>query len=141
MELKWRITWVNRDSIEAHGNSQDNLASISPTKVTLSVCWSFNYPYCENVYILTFCLFSDMGGKVVPVHHAMKTYWGCGGIAPHIIALAVDGGEWLVSRPGHFIPRVRVPGTHWVGGWVGPRAGLDAALKRKNPQPPPGIEP
>jgi len=22
-------------------------------------------------------------------------------------------------------------GTHWVGGWVGPRAGLDAVAKRK----------
>jgi hypothetical protein len=24
----------------------------------------------------------------------------------------------------HFIPRTRDPGTHWIGGWVGPRAGL-----------------
>jgi hypothetical protein len=23
--------------------------------------------------------------------------------------------------------------THWIGGWVGPRAGLDAVVKRKNP--------
>jgi hypothetical protein len=23
--------------------------------------------------------------------------------------------------------------THWVGGWVGPRAGLDAMAKEKNP--------
>jgi hypothetical protein len=25
----------------------------------------------------------------------------------------------------------RAPGTHWIGGWVGPRAGLDAVAKRK----------
>jgi hypothetical protein len=27
------------------------------------------------------------------------------------------------------------PGTHWIGGWVGPRAVLDAVLKRKIPSP------
>jgi len=34
------------------------------------------------------------------------------------------GGEWSASRPGHFTPRERAPGTHWIGGWMGPRAGL-----------------
>jgi hypothetical protein len=34
----------------------------------------------------------------------------------------------------------RAPGTHWIGGWVGPRAILDAVVKRKIPSPP-GIEP
>jgi hypothetical protein len=28
-------------------------------------------------------------------------------------------------------PGERAPGTHWVGGWVGPRAGLDNVEKRK----------
>jgi hypothetical protein len=28
-------------------------------------------------------------------------------------------------------PRGKSPGTHWTGGWVGPRAGLDAGAKRK----------
>jgi hypothetical protein len=23
------------------------------------------------------------------------------------------------------LPPVKNPGTHWIGGWVGPRAGLD----------------
>jgi hypothetical protein len=27
----------------------------------------------------------------------------------------LDGGEWSTSRPGHFTPRERAPGTHWVG--------------------------
>jgi hypothetical protein len=26
--------------------------------------------------------------------------------------------------------RGKVPGTHWIGGWMGPRAGLDAGEKR-----------
>jgi hypothetical protein len=40
---------------------------------------------------------------------------------------------WVVSitpRP-RFTPGERSPGTHWTGGWVGPRAGLDAEARRK----------
>jgi hypothetical protein len=62
----------------------------------------------------------------------MKEYWGSGGIALHaFLASALDGGEWSASRPGHFTPRERAPGTHRIGGWVGLRAGLDAVVKRK----------
>jgi hypothetical protein len=28
-------------------------------------------------------------------------------------------------------PRERALGTHWIGGWVGPRVGLDAVEKRQ----------
>jgi hypothetical protein len=38
--------------------------------------------------------------------------------------------EWSAPRPGRFTPGERSPGTHWIGGWVGPRAGLDD-VKRK----------
>jgi hypothetical protein len=31
-------------------------------------------------------------------------------------------------------------GTHWIGGWVGPRAGLDAVENRAIPLPLPGME-
>jgi len=31
----------------------------------------------------------------------------------------------LASHPGHFTLRDRVPATHWIGGWVGPRTTLD----------------
>jgi hypothetical protein len=39
---------------------------------------------------------------------------------PHILNL---GARWrsVVS----FTPRERAPGTNWIGGWVGPRAGLE----------------
>jgi hypothetical protein len=33
--------------------------------------------------------------------------------------------------PGRFIPGERSPGTHWIGGWIGLRAGLDDVKKRK----------
>jgi hypothetical protein len=26
----------------------------------------------------------------------------------------------------------KAPGTNWIGGWVGPRVGLDMVVKRKN---------
>jgi hypothetical protein len=39
----------------------------------------------------------------------------------------------LASRTGRFTPRERAPGTHWIGSWVGPRAVLDAVVKRTIP--------
>jgi hypothetical protein len=33
------------------------------------------------------------------------------------LTLALVGGEWSVSRLGHFTPGERDPGTHWIG-WV-----------------------
>jgi hypothetical protein len=47
------------------------------------------------------------------------------------LASALAGGEWSASRPGRFTPRERAPGTHWIGGSLNPRAGLDAAGKGK----------
>jgi hypothetical protein len=29
------------------------------------------------------------------------------------------------------LPRGRAPGTHWIGGWLGPRTGLDDVERRK----------
>jgi hypothetical protein len=51
----------------------------------------------------------------------------------------VVGGEWSASLPGRFTPGERVPGTHWIGGWVGPRAGLDDVEGRRI-FPLPGLE-
>jgi hypothetical protein len=40
------------------------------------------------------------------------------------------GGEWSVSHPCRFNPREGAPGTHWIGGCVDPRAGLDAVNRK-----------
>jgi hypothetical protein len=48
---------------------------------------------------------------------------------------AFDGGEWSASHPDRFTPREKAFGTHWIRGWVGHRAVLDAAVKRKIPSP------
>jgi hypothetical protein len=47
-------------------------------------------------------------------------------VQSHIfLTSALAGGEWSASRPSRFIPGERAPDTHWIGGWVDPRAGLD----------------
>jgi hypothetical protein len=47
-------------------------------------------------------------------------------VVPSFLVLALDGGECSVSRPSRFIPGEGASGIHWIGGWVGPRAGLGA---------------
>jgi len=62
----------------------------------------------------------------------MKTYRGSGGINPRIPNIGTRWTDWLDSRFGHFTLGVRIPsGTHWTGGWVGPRVGLEAMTERK----------
>jgi len=57
----------------------------------------------------------NVKGKVVPViplteHHTLKADWGSGGTVQRILELGTT-------------PRERAPVIHWIGGWVGPRAG------------------
>jgi hypothetical protein len=59
--------------------------------------------------------------------------WCTGGV--HSLTSALDGGEWSASLPVRFTPRERNPGTHWIGGWVDPRAGLNMVAKGKIPSP------
>jgi hypothetical protein len=80
-------------------------------------------------------------GKVVPVilfnwaprHGGVLGEWKYS--STHYLTSTLDGGEWLASRPGSFIPRERAPGAHWIGGWVSPRDVLDSVFKRKIPSP------
>jgi hypothetical protein len=61
----------------------------------------------------------------------MKT---CGGVEAYVhvfLTSALVGGVWSASRPGRFTSGERAPDTHWIGGWVDPRAGLDDKLKKK----------
>jgi hypothetical protein len=63
-------------------------------------------------------------------HYAMKAYGGVDVWIYVFLTSVLAGGEWSASRPGLFTPRERTPGTNWIGGWVGPRAGLDDVEKR-----------
>jgi hypothetical protein len=56
-------------------------------------------------------------------YSAMKTYGR--------LTSALGGGKCSASRCCCFIPAEKAPGTNMIGGWVGPRASLDAVQKRK----------
>jgi hypothetical protein len=87
---------------------------------------------CEYIYIYINCKVKVKLklSLCLTKHHAMKTYCGVE-VQLHAFLISVlDGGEWSASRPGRFTARERAPGTRWIGGWVGPRAVLDA-VKRK----------
>jgi hypothetical protein len=58
--------------------------------------------------------------------HAMLALRGRGGILLLVHDFGARWGEWSASRPGE-----RTHGSHWVGDWVGPRAGLDVEAKRE----------
>jgi hypothetical protein len=59
----------------------------------------------------------------------MKVYGGVD-LQIHIfLTSALVGGEWSVSCPGRLTPGEKAPGTHWIGGWVDPRVGLDDVEK------------
>jgi hypothetical protein len=74
----------------------------------------------------------------------MKTYGGSEVIAQRFLTSTLAGDELSASRPGRFTTGERAPGSHWLGGSVGPRACLEAVEKRKisclfresNPNPP-----
>jgi hypothetical protein len=74
-----------------------------------------------------FCLFvlryhlSWKKDKCVPIH-AIESYVGRGVISPHIFSHGVRW-RWVVI----LTPRLqeRATGIHWIGGWLGLRAGLE----------------
>jgi hypothetical protein len=61
----------------------------------------------------------------------MKAYGGVDAQIHVFLTSALVGGERSASRPGLFTLGEKAPGTHWIGGWVGFRAGLDDVEKRK----------
>jgi hypothetical protein len=77
--------------------------------------------------------------KRAPRHEGVLGEWTYS--YTHSLTSALDGGEWSASSSDRFTPRERTPCTHWIGGWVGPRAVLDAVVKKDILSPPPEINP
>jgi hypothetical protein len=48
------------------------------------------------------------------------------------LTLALDEGEWSASCSCRFTPRERAPGSHWIGGWMSLRIGLNGVGNRKS---------
>jgi hypothetical protein len=74
-------------------------------------------------------------------HHAMKIYWGNGGIAPRIIDLGTRW-RWVVSfTPRPLYPQGKNPWYPLNRRLGGPQSRFGHCGEEKNSQPPPGIEP
>jgi hypothetical protein len=61
----------------------------------------------------------------------MNVYLGVDAVIHVFLTSELDGDEWSASGPGHFTPGEKTTGTHWIGGWVSPRTGLDEMEKRQ----------
>jgi hypothetical protein len=69
------------------------------------------------------CLIGKGKSKVDPMlflteHHATKVFCGMEVYLHSFLTSALDGGEWLTSRPGRFTPteRTLAPEPIWTGG-------------------------
>jgi hypothetical protein len=56
-----------------------------------------------------------------PRHEEVR---GSASIAPPFLISPLIEGDWSASHPGRFTPGEKASGTHFIGGWVGPRTGL-----------------
>jgi hypothetical protein len=71
-------------------------------------------------------------GKVVPLR-STETQLGVRRYSSYSsLTSALEGGGLVSVMPRpRFTPGERAPGTHCIGCWVGPRAGLDAEVRGK----------
>jgi hypothetical protein len=69
----------------------------------------------------------------------MKTYGEVEILIEVFVTSALIGGDWSPSRMGRFNSEEKTPSTHWKGGWVSPRTGLDD-VERCEILPLPGLE-
>jgi hypothetical protein len=60
----------------------------------------------------------------------MKTFGGVDAQTHIFLTLALLGGECSTAHPRCIISMEEVPSTHWRGGWVDSRAGLDDGVKK-----------
>jgi hypothetical protein len=57
--------------------------------------------------------------------------WRSGCVDPHFVDLRTGWRRVVSFTPRPLYTRERAPSTHWIGGWVSHRAGLDDVEKRK----------
>jgi hypothetical protein len=82
--------------------------------------------FCHKFFDHNFYIKVELSPCLLNYSLLHEDLWGSVGIAHPSLTSALNGGEWSASRRGRFTPGVRASSTHWIGGWVGPRGGLDA---------------
>jgi hypothetical protein len=96
--------------------------SLQPVSVCVVRVWG------SSVILRTFVVI-----KVKQSHYMPWRHMGGEEVQLLLILNLSTRGGWVVSITSQpcFTLRERAPSTHWTGGWVGPRASLDAETRRK----------
>jgi hypothetical protein len=102
-----------------------------PSSAEVKNAWS--YTSTPQYILMAWCSVKSTGTTLPLPLSRHEHVWRNGSIAPRIINL--DGCEWSGSRPDRFTSGKGILCTHWIGSWVGPRAGLDAVTKTNIPSP------
>jgi hypothetical protein len=105
--------------------------------ILICTCGALMYKIQIHQWTLKWKMFWSVKLKVkfsmffnwAPRHEGVLGEWRYSSI--YSLTSALDGGEWSALRLRRFTPRERAPSTHWIGGWMGPWAILDAVVKRK----------
>jgi hypothetical protein len=104
--------------------------SIIPVFSRYNSLWLWSMKYATVVW--SQCSKGKKKDKVIPLR-SIEVLLGDRRYSSYSFLTSALEGGWVVSitlRP-RFTPGQRAPGTHCTGGWVGPRAGLDAEVRGK----------
>jgi hypothetical protein len=74
----------------------------------------------------------SMYSKAVPGKHRGGPQEGKRYNFYSFLTSTLDGDEWSASQPGcALLPGESTPGSHWIGGCVDPRTGLETEARKK----------
>jgi hypothetical protein len=126
---RWKVLCSQRSILQGSGALLQRLNVGLPTEVLIRR----TYSWWKFSWKLTGQGKGKGKSKTAPRHEGVLGEWRYS--STYSLTSTLDGGKWSASCHGRFTPRERTPGTHWIGGWLGTRAGLDAMVKRKIPSP------
>jgi hypothetical protein len=73
--------------------------------------WPYINPTTE-IIVKNYCKRLSCPVRDMKVHGRADVHFNC------LLTSVIVAGGWSASFSGRFIPRERVPGTHWIKGWV-----------------------